>query len=198
VSGLPRDTEELIMKLPVGAAATAARITIGALVTIAVGLGLTRTMAQSTGFNTEISIAELMEALVMPEADVIWGAVQYASTADGEVIIGPETDEDWLELRHNAIALAEVANNLMVPGRPANRPDAPAEAGVLSSAEIEALIAANRDAWNAYANALHGVAMQAVEAIDARDLDAIFLDSGGAIDAACEGCHVTFWYPDQQ
>lgn len=186
------------MKLPASAAARAARIAIGALVAVAIGLGLTSTMAQSTDFNTDISIAELMEALVMPEADVIWGAIQYASTEDGEQIIGPATDEEWLEVRHNAIALAEVANNLMVPGRPANRPDAPAPAGELSAAEIEALIADNRDAWNAYAQTLHAVAMQAVDAIDARDAEAIFLDSGGAIDAACEGCHTAFWYPDQQ
>ena len=185
------------MKPSASASARAARTAFGAIGAAAVGLTLTGTMAQAPEFNTDISIAELMEALVMPEADVIWGAIQYAATEDGETMIGPETDEEWLEVRHSAIALAEVANNLMIPGRPANQPGVPSPQGELSAAEIEALIGQRRDAWNAYAATLHTVAMQAVEAIDARDAEKIFLDTGGAIDAACEGCHTAFWYPDQ-
>jgi hypothetical protein len=186
------------MKASMNTTAKVVNVVVSTFAAIAVGLGLTSTpMAQSLDFNTEITIAELMEALVMPEADVIWNAVQFSATEDGEDMIGPETDEDWLNIRHNAIALAEVANNLMIPGRPANRADAPAPEGELAPADIEALIDAERGAWNAYAQTLHTVAMQAVEAVDARDLEAIFLDTGGALDAACEGCHRTFWYPDQ-
>jgi hypothetical protein len=194
-----RKSQEVAMKTSASAAARAARATIAiaTLGAIVIGLGLTATMAQSPRFNTDISIAELMEALVMPEADVIWGAIQYTSSEDGQGMIGPETDEEWLAVRHNALALAEVANNLMIPGRPANKPGTPAEAGELAPADIEALINQNRDAWNAYAQTLHAVALQAIEAIDARDADKIFLETGGDLDAACEGCHQTFWYPNQ-
>jgi cytochrome c556 len=188
---------EIAMKTSTSAAARAARATIAALGAVIIGLGLTETMAQSPHFNTDISIAELMEALVMPEADVIWGAIQYTSSEDGSGMIGPETDEEWLAVRHSALALAEVANNLMIPGRPANKPGTAAQQGELAPAAVEALINQNRDAWNAYAATLHAVAMQAIEAIDARDADKIFLDSGGDLDAACEACHLTFWYPDQ-
>jgi hypothetical protein len=166
----------------------------------AAGLSLVLTgapMAQSVAFNTDISIAELMESVVMPEADVIWNAVQYTSTEEGDAMIGPETDEGWLEVRHSALTLAEIANNLMIPGRPADKPGAEALQGELAPAEIEALIDEQRGAWNAYAEALRAVARQALDAIDARDTEAIFLDTGGALDAACEACHQTFWYPNQ-
>jgi cytochrome c556 len=186
------------LKPPSSAATKAAKVALPTLCAATLGLGLTgKLMAQSIEFDTEFTIAELMEALVMPEADVIWNAVQYLSTEDGERMVGPETDEDWLVVRHNAMALAEIANNLMIPGRAADKPGTSPPEGELSPAEIEALIDENRDAWNAYAQALRSVAIQAVDAVDARDLENLFLDTGGALDAACEACHRTFWYPDQ-
>ena len=62
---------------------------------------------------------------------------------------------------------------------------------------MQALIAKNRAAFVAHAHVLHEAAMEALRAIDARKLDAIS-DAGGTIDAACEGCHLQFWYPNQQ
>jgi hypothetical protein len=38
--------------------------------------------------------------------------------------------------------------------------------------------------------------MVALKAIDARDKEAL-LDSGDAIDQACENCHVKYWYPNE-
>jgi hypothetical protein len=155
-----------------------------------------RLAAQSTDFNTKITIAELMEAVVMPDADIVWNAVRYSSGADGDEMLGPATEEEWLNLRHGALALAEVANNLIIPGRAANVPAAAANEGELAPADIDSLIAQNRAAWIAYARTLNAAAMQTVEAIDARNLDDI-LEVGGAIDSACESCHLMFWYPDQ-
>lgn len=152
--------------------------------------------AQSPDFDTSFSIAEIMDAIVMPEADVVWNAVAYVSTEEGFTSTGPETDEDWADLRRHAVALAESANTLAIPGRAANRPDAEAVEGELSPAEIDALIASNRGAWLAFTTTLRAASMKTLEAIDARDADRI-LDVGGDIDLACENCHLTFWYPDQ-
>jgi hypothetical protein len=186
------------VKASENAAPRAVKVVVATLVAAGLNVVLTSaSMAQSVDFNTEISIAELMEAIVMPEADVLWNAVEYTSTDEGDAMIGPETDEGWLEVRHSALALEEIANNLMIPGRPADKPGTEAPQGELSPAEIEALIDAQRGAWNAYAQALRAVARQAVDAIDARDAEAIFLDIGGALDEACEACHQTFWYPAQ-
>jgi hypothetical protein len=154
--------------------------------------------AQAAGeFMPQVTIIELMDSMVMPSAQVVWDAVAYDVTANGETITGPKTDEDWQKLRWSAITLAESANNLAVPGRHANLAGAVAGDGELDPAQIEALIAANRGAWVGHAHVLYEAAMQAVKAIDAKD-PAQVSDAGGVIDTACEGCHLQFWYPEQQ
>jgi hypothetical protein len=161
------------------------------------GWGVTGTLsAQSDDYNTEITIAEIMDAIVMREADIVWQSVRFESTEDGYEMVGPETDEEWLEVRHAALALAEVTNNLLIPGRHANTPDATVGEGELSPAEIDAAIKQKRSAWVGFARTLRATAMETVEAIDERDLDKI-LDIGGTIDENCESCHLVFWYPNQ-
>lgn len=147
-------------------------------------------------YDTELTIAEIMDAIVMREADVLWQGVSFSSNADGFVAVGPESEEDWTELMYAAMALAESSNNLLIPGRHANRADAEVGQGELTPAEIDSLIASQRDTWAAFAGALRNSAEEAIAAIDARDADQI-LEVGGAIDEACEGCHVVFWYPNQ-
>lgn len=147
-------------------------------------------------FDTEITVAELMEAVVMPSADVVWGAVLFDSSENGDELVGPENDEGWQKVRWSAITLAESANSLMIPSRHAAPAGEVAGEGELAPAEIDALIEKNRAAWVAYARTLHAVAMQTVAAVDAHDADQIF-ELGGAIDTACESCHLQFWYPNQ-
>jgi hypothetical protein len=150
----------------------------------------------ASDYDTSISIAEIMDAIVMREADVLWNAVSYSSTDDGFEVVGPETDEDWANLRYAAMSLAEATNSLLIPGRHANRPDVEAGFGELTPAEIDALISSQRSAWTGFAKALRASAEEAIDAIDARDTDRI-LDVGGTIDEACEACHLVFWYPNQ-
>jgi cytochrome c556 len=109
------------------------------------------------------------------------------------------TDEDWARLRETAVTLAESTNLLIVPGRRVAQPGAKSENpdAELEPEQIQALIAKNRGAFVAHAHVLHEAAMEALRAIDARKVDAI-TDAGGTIDAACEGCHLQFWYPNQQ
>jgi len=150
-------------------------------------------------FKPDVSVAEIMESMVMPAAQLLWDAVGVDVGPQGEVETKPETDEDWARLRGAAITLAEAANTLMISGRHAAPADkAPQEGGgELSGAEIEALIAAQHPAWLAHAQVLHVTAMQALAAVDARNVDSIS-EIGGAIDEACEACHLQFWYPDQR
>jgi hypothetical protein len=152
-----------------------------------------------TGYSAEISIAEIMESMVMPAAQALWEAVGVDVTEKGEIEKKPETDEQWAQLRAAAVTLAEATNALLVPGRHAAPVAAPAadSDAELAPAEIEALLAKQRPAWVAHAQALRVTAMQALAAVDARDIDKIS-DAGGAIDEACEGCHLQFWYPEQK
>lgn len=150
-------------------------------------------------FIPEATIVEIMDAMVMPPAQVLWDAVSFTSTAEGIKEEKPETDEDWTRLRWSAVTLAEASNALLIRGRHV------APAGVVSQnpdvelgpEEIGELIERDWPAWVAYAHVLHDAAMESMRAIDARNADALS-EAGGPIDAACEGCHLQFWYPPQR
>jgi cytochrome c556 len=161
--------------------------------------GAQTALPDKDGFIADITIAEIMESMVMPAAQVLWDAVGVDVTEKGEIQTKPETDEDWAKVRAAAITLAEAANTMIVSGRrAAPAGETPEEgSGELTPAEVEALIATQRPAWVGYANVLHASAIQALAAVDARDTDAIS-EVGGTIDEACEACHVQFWYPDQR
>jgi cytochrome c556 len=152
--------------------------------------------AEDGDFKHDIPVAVLMDAILMPTAQVVWDAVAYEVSKDGEKVTGPKTDDDWQKLRWSAVQLAESANNLVVPGRAANVPDAVAGEGELEPAEIQRLMESQRPAWVAHAQALYAAAQDAIRAVDARDAEQVS-NAGGAIDAACEGCHLQFWYPEQ-
>src|SRR5947208_3081394 len=62
--------------------------------------------------------------------------------------------------------------------------------------EIEELINKDRAAWIKFAHGLHDATMQSLKAIDAKDPE-MLLDTGDAIDTACENCHKQYWYPDE-
>ncbi len=172
-------------------------IAVACLAVTSLGVGA-RLYAQAVGdFMPRITIVEIMDSMVMPNAQIVWDAVSYEVTEKGETITGPKTDEDWQRVRWAAIALAESANNLMVPGRAVNHPGVKPGEGELAPEEIAKLIAANRGAWVGHAKVLYEAVMQAVSAIDAKDTAKIS-DAGGTIDSACESCHLQFWYPNQK
>jgi cytochrome c556 len=155
--------------------------------------------SDTTGFMPDITVIEIMASIVMPNAQKIWDAVGVDVTSQGTIEKKPQNDEEWAELRAAAVTLAEATNALVVPGRHA------APAGTkslnpdseLEPAQIEALLAKERPAWVAHAAVLHATAMQAITAIDARNIDKIS-EVGGSIDEACESCHLQFWYPNQK
>jgi cytochrome c556 len=98
---------------------------------------------------------ELMLAIIIPSSKVVF-------TLAGDV---PKDAEQWQEVRLQALALAESANLLMMPGR---GPDT--------------------GAWNHTAKLLLDAASAAVKAADARNADA--LDSASnAIYESCDSCH---------
>ncbi len=69
--------------------------------------------------------------------------------------------------------------------------------GILKADQIQALIDGDHSKFASKAMALHAAALEALEAIDAKDHNKLS-DVGGAIDEACEQCHTTYWYPDER
>jgi cytochrome c556 len=140
-----------------------------------------------------------MDGMIDPSADALWDSVAYIATTKGIEDRQPRTDEQWKAVRTSAITLIEAANLLSMPGRrvavdaPANPPPGPGE---LSHGEIQQRIDAAHDGFVQFAHILQDAGQKALAAIDAKDPQSL-MAAGGTIDEACEACHVTYWYPNQ-
>jgi hypothetical protein len=142
------------------------------------------------------SIQELMDSIIDPSADVLWGAAGTVVDKDGIHDLAPKTEEEWHDVRRAAVRIIEGSNLLMMPAREAaprgTKSDTP---GVeLEPVEIAALMRKNRRTFDAFAKALQGIGSEALRAIDAKNIDAL-MDAGARMDGVCESCHQTFWYP---
>ena len=148
------------------------------------------------GLEPIAPIEAVMRYIIDPSADSIWGAVVVDVTAEGTTTSVPSSDEDWLELRRHALIIAEASNLLLMEGRPVAAPGSRSEMPSvdLEPEQIEALLATDRGAWNAFVGGLRESARVALDAIDKRDVDALLV-AGDGLDLACENCHIIYWYP---
>ena len=146
-------------------------------------------------YRPTTTIRDLMDGMVDPSADTIWNSVSTTITKKGKEEKAPHTDEEWATVRHSAMTLLEASNLLQIPGRHVALPGQKNEQGIeLQPEQIEALINQDRQAWITLAHGLHDAATGALHAAEAKD-PAKILESGDAIDNACEHCHQTYWYP---
>jgi hypothetical protein len=174
-------------------------VLLASLVFIAACKG--RAEAPSTSapaYITTATVKDLMLSIVDPSADVVWLSVTTVHSEKGIVETKPRNDEEWLKVRHGAIALAEAANLLMMPGRKVAPPGHKSETpGIeLEPEEMDVLIAKDRATWNQRAKALHDAATEVLAAVDAKDSDKVF-EIGEHIERACENCHTHYWYPNE-
>jgi hypothetical protein len=144
-----------------------------------------------------LSIGEIMESIVEPPADELWGSVATVVTAQGTDERQPKTDEEWQKVRHDAVSIIEAMNLITMEGRHAAREGSKSEnPGIeLEPAEIEKLIADDRPALFKLANALQGATSDALRSIDKKDPEGL-LTAGEKMDNACENCHLKYWYPN--
>jgi hypothetical protein len=146
-----------------------------------------------------LTIRDLMESIIDPSADTLWGAVGTVVDTDGIHEVFPKTDEEWREPRRAAVRIIEGSNLLIMPGREAAPPGARSEApgAELEPPQITVAIREKRESFDAFARALQGLGMEALGAIDARNT-ALLLEIGARMENVCEGCHQTFWYPQEK
>lgn len=123
---------------------------------------------QAAPYRPVGDMAQLMAGVVEPAAEVIWDAVGVIVDAEGEHQLAPQTEEEWLALRSAAYTVAESGNLLMMPGR-----------------------ALDQGAWITMSQSLVEMGERAIEAADARNLEAIF-DVGAEIYYVCTNCHGTY------
>ena len=143
------------------------------------------------------SVQEVMDGIVDPAADDLWASVETTVTKEGEENKQPHTPGEWAEVRRKAITLIEASTLLSIQGRKAAAKPFPAEAeGALDSEQIQRRLDSDHAAFVGFAGALRAAAQKALAAIDAKD-PAALVEAGGVMDGVCEGCHMTFWYPNQ-
>jgi len=150
-------------------------------------------------YRTTASVKDIMDSMVDPGADYIWGSVETVVSAKGVEEKAPHTDEEWKNVRRHAIMLMEATNLLQIPGRHVAKPGEKADDPKVELApeQIEEMINKDRASWIKYAHGLHDAAMEAFKAIEAKDKDKL-LDVGNGIDEACEKCHLQYWYPNER
>ena len=110
----------------------------------------------------------LMEAVIDPAADVIWGSAGQIVTAAGTQDLRPTTQEGWTHVRNNAVALAEAGNLLMMVPR-----------------------AVDGDEWMRLSQALIDTATVAARAAEAKDADQLF-NAGADVYSVCSNCHAKY------
>ncbi len=145
------------------------------------------------------SIKDIMDSIIDPSADTLWGAAGTVIDKEGVHELLPKTQEEWLDLRRAAVRIIEGANLLMNPGREVAPAGTKSEAsGVeLEPAQIAALIKKKRKSFDAFAKALQGVGLETLRAGDAKNAD-LLLEIGARMEDVCESCHQTFWYPQEK
>jgi hypothetical protein len=145
------------------------------------------------------SVKDVMESIIDPSADVLWGAAGAIIDKQGVQDLSPKTPEEWLNVRHAAVRIIEGANLLMMPGREAAPAGTKSEApGVeLEPAQITTLIKKERKSFDAFAKALQDLGLEALRASEANSVP-LLEDIGGRMENVCESCHQTFWYPPEK
>jgi hypothetical protein len=118
--------------------------------------------SRGTPYKPVMSVKELMGATVEPNA---YGVFDAAVWVNGVPTGVPSNDEEWEEVEHHALTLAESANLLMMPGR-----------------------AKDQGPWMDQSLALQAAAMAAVKASQTRSIDEMF-KVGGPLDVVCDNCH---------
>lgn len=152
-------------------------------------------------FKLTAGMQDIMAHMIDPAADFLWQSVSSTVTAAGVEEKQPRTDEEWNEVRRQAIILTESANLLLMDGRHVAREGKHLEdhgtPGNLTAEQSEQAIAADRGTFVAFGQALHDAGAAMLKAADDRSPQGI-VDAGETLDQVCEGCHLKFWYPGQK
>lgn len=119
--------------------------------------------AKSPAFTPLVSIKELMEKTITPATNTLWNAFD------------PPTEEaQWVALEEAAVTLLAASSLVALGGTGPMDAEWASEAG-----------------WQAYNQVMIDAGRDALEAIRARDHDAL-LTAGDVLYPPCEGCHLQY------
>ena len=153
---------------------------------------------QST-YKPVATVKDVMDFIVIPSSEFVFNSVSSTEGPNGPVEKQPRTDAEWAEVRKHALLLSEAGNLLMVRGRHVAGPNDKSNnpGSELEPAQMDALVAKSPGTFASRARGLVDATALALKAIDTKNVEGLS-DAGGAIDEACENCHLTFWYPNEK
>ena len=114
------------------------------------------------------SIKQIMNAIVMPDAYVIYNAVGTKSSATGVEEIAPKNDEEWAAVANAAAAVIESGNLLLMGNRLLDKGD-----------------------WIKMTREFMKQATLALKAAEAKDTNGI-VAAGGDLNTTCDNCHAKY------
>ena len=172
---------------------------IPACVLLLLGSACSAAKPAEESYRPTATIKDIMDSMVDPGADVLWDSVSSTVDERGITDKAPRTDEEWKNVRRHAIMLLEATNLLLMPGRHVAKPGEKADDPKveLSPEQIEELMNKDKESWVKHAHTLHDKVMVAFNAIEAKNVEGLFL-AGDGIDKACEDCHLQYWYPNEK
>jgi len=139
-----------------------------------------------------------MATRIDPAADALWASVSTVITAAGMQEKQPRTEAEWQTVRRHAVTLIEGAHLLAIPTRRVAAPGGTTEDSAIPGIErpenIQKAIDADRASFVRAAMRLRHAGIVALKAVDQRNPQRL-VEAGGDLDAACEACHLKYWYP---
>jgi hypothetical protein len=156
-------------------------------------------VAVAPNYAPTSTIKDIMDSIVDPNADYLWGTVSATVTSKGTITKVPKTDDDWKEVRRHAVSLFEATNLLIMPNRHVARPGEKSDNPDIEEAPeaIEAHIHQDPATFANRIEALRDASASMLAAIDKKDPVALE-SSGDILDRACESCHLVYWYPKDE
>ena len=153
------------------------------LLLAACGLSLiAQTPSTNTAQQVHADLNQLMRGVLYPAANVVFSA-QADDPGDVKLIPGhdPAMSTDpltstfggWVAVENAALALAESANLLLIPGR---------------SCSNGSPVPTKDPAWAMFVQEVRDASMKAYKAAQAKDQDKM-IDNSVSLSAACAGCH---------
>jgi hypothetical protein len=111
------------------------------------------------------SVKQIMNGIVGPAANRIFGAVGTVISNKGTVEKAPHTDAEWEAVGDDAAALIESGNLILMSGRAIDRGD-----------------------WVRMSQAMIDAGKVVLRAAEAKSADKVF-ESGEAVNESCDNCH---------
>ena len=147
------------------------RTGIAAIASLLLVTGCSKTQdkpVDSTPYDTSLPMKRYMADVMQHAAQDVYRRQGYVSDATGSHSLFPKNEAEWNDARNAGLVVAEMTNELLIPGRRVDEPE-----------------------WYKGVAVVRAAGRQVAAAATKKDEDAFF-DAAGKLDAACEVCHARY------